>query len=249
MERTPNMRKLLMILSVMAVMLTVWNCGGGGVTGPSLQAYVLHNPGLLGKVNLLNGSQVGSNVNLTGNIREIATRPTDGQLYGLGSDLKLYSINATTGACIAISASALAIDGYNGGFDFEGASTIRFTSVNKHNYRINVSDGTLAGTDTDADIQVVGLAYNFENGDTFACTAGTDALYKSTNAAGGAYSLIGNFSVNLSGDVGFAFDPITGQGYVVANEGLYRVNVSNGSMVQLNNTSYDAIAMIRSFGI
>jgi len=200
------MRKLLMILSVMAVMLTVWNCGGGGVTGPSLQAYVLHNPGLLGKVNLLNGSQVGSNVNLTGNIREIATRPTDGQLYGLGSDLKLYSINATTGACTAISASALAIDGYNGGFDFEGASTIRFTSVNKHNYRINVSDG-------------------------------------------GAYSLIGNFSVNLSGDVGFAFDPITGQGYVVANEGLYRVNVSNGSMVQLNNTSYDAIAMIRSFGI
>ena len=77
-------------------------------------------------------------------------RPATGQLYGLGSGNRIYAINAGTGAATQVGADgqfALA-PGQAFGFDFNPVvDRIRVTSDFEQNFRINPTNGTLAGTD------------------------------------------------------------------------------------------------------
>lgn len=238
------MKRSIFALVLFAVaMLGSWNCGGS-TASISRFAYVLNNPGQLARINLFTGSTIGSNVTLTGNLRNIAVRPTDGVLYALGTDLNLYTVDPISGTCVQVSASPLAIDGHNGGMTFESNSTvIRFVTVNSNNYRINSNDGTLISTQTDANDSIVGLALRTASGEFYAYTT-SDTIVKSLNIDSGVFVSVGNSGVDLSGAAGMAFDPSTGNGYVVANEGLFGFNVGSGHLTQIDTVSRDDIAVI-----
>lgn len=231
----------------LATLLMSLGCGGS-TSGDSAGrfAYVLVNPGQLRAINLFMGTPVSSAVTLSaGNIRDIAMRASDGQLFGLGSDLKLYSINPDSGSCTVISAAPLAIDGYNGGLTFQpSSSTLRFCSSGGNNYTIDASTGTLLSTDTATGLGIHGLAAQTSSGNYFAFSASSDQVYKSTNIATGAFTTVGASGVDMSGDVGMAIDNQTGKAYVVGDEGLFLVNLSTGAFTMLSATSYDDIAVI-----
>ncbi len=74
----------------------------------------------------------------------IDQRPKDGQLYGLGSDSRIYTVNLLSGRAGAVGTGAFtpALDGTNFGFDFNPvADRIRVVSDTGQNLRINPDTG------------------------------------------------------------------------------------------------------------
>ncbi|RZK97484.1 MAG: DUF4394 domain-containing protein, partial [Hymenobacter sp.] len=69
-------------------------------------------------------------------------RPLNGQLYGLGSTNRLYTINLASGAATAVGTTPLALTGTNFGFDFNPTvDRIRMVSDAGVNLRVNPADG------------------------------------------------------------------------------------------------------------
>ena len=80
----------------------------------------------------------------------IDVRPATGQLYGLGSTSRVYTINTSTGAATAIGGTAFtpALSGSSFGFDFNPTvDRIRVVSNTGQNLRLNPVTGTVASTD------------------------------------------------------------------------------------------------------
>jgi hypothetical protein len=78
-------------------------------------------------------------------------RPLTGQLYGVGSTSRLYTINVSTGAATTISAAPFnpVLAGLRFGVDFNPvADRLRVVGNGGQNLRLNPNDGTVAGTDT-----------------------------------------------------------------------------------------------------
>lgn len=240
------MRKWIVALTVLVAAVANWGCGGGTtLTSTNRQALVLVNPGVLARVNLFSGIEVGNHINLSTSIRDIAVRPTDGKLYGLGEDLKLYSINAASGTCTAVSANPMAVSNYNGGMTFlPGTDTIRFITVDSHNYRINSSNGTIIGTDPDTNHDAVGLGAKSSN-TTYYIYSTDDKIYKTNAPQNGVFDLVANSSVDMSGSIGLAIDSQTSIGYIVANEGFYAFDLATGVLTQISPTVYMDIAVIK----
>lgn len=238
------MRKWILALAGLAALGMNAGCGGSS-SEASRFAYVLNNPGSLSIVNLGSGITVSGPIALTGNLRNIAVRPTDNKLFAMGTDLKIYEVNPANGNCTVISGAALAVDGHNGGMTFEPNSTvIRFVSINDNNYRIDSTNGTLLGTDTDSNHPAVGLALRTNPSPEYFMYAQTDEIYTSTNVAGGVFTLVGPSGEDLSGGCGMAIDNETGKAYVVSSEGLFRANLTTGDLSQINSTSADDIAIV-----
>jgi hypothetical protein len=91
-------------------------------------------------------------------------RPATGELFGLGSGSRLYSINPTTGAATQVGADgAFTLSGSSFGFDFNPVvDRIRIVSNTGQNIRLNPSTGALAATDTTlnpAGPTIVGAGY------------------------------------------------------------------------------------------
>jgi hypothetical protein len=77
-------------------------------------------------------------------------RPATGQLYGLGSDSRLYTIERTTGVATAVSAAPFspALDGETFGFDFNPTvDRIRVVSNTGQNLRLHPVTGATAAVD------------------------------------------------------------------------------------------------------
>ena len=87
-------------------------------------------------------------------LRGIDFRPANGQLYGLGSTDRLYTIDTTSGAATAVGGSTVAIpidQDQEVGFDVNpAADRLRIVTTSNQNLRINPNDGTLVDGDTNA---------------------------------------------------------------------------------------------------
>ena len=229
------MKRTFGALALLLASLCAWNCGGSGDSNNDNGrfAWVLENPGQLRKVNLLTGDRVGSAIPLTGNLRNIAIRPSDDQLFAMGTDLKLYTVNTTTGVCTVISAAAMAVDGHNGGMTFEpDSNTIRFVSIDENNYRISPTTGAVTAQDTDSSDPVVGLAYRISTGEYYIYEQ-FEEVSKTLNIGGGVFTLVGDSTLELSGGAGFSIDNDFETGFVVASEGIYSINLTTGVGTQI----------------
>ena len=186
-----------------------------------------------------------SSVGITGlqsgeNILGIDLRPATGQLYGLGSTSRLYTINPVTGAATQVGSGTFtpALSGTSFGFDFNPTvDRIRVVSDADQNFRLNPDTGAVVATDTNlayatgdpnqgANPNVVGLAYtnNFA-GATSTTLFGIDSNLDIglTQGSSGGTPISPNsgqlfsalpLGVNTADAVGFDFSGVTGTGYV-----------------------------------
>jgi hypothetical protein len=198
---------------------------------------------------------VNSSVNISGlntgaSLRGIDFRPVDGQLYGVSSDNRIYTINTTSGVASVIGAAgAFSLSGTSFGFDFNPTvDRIRVTSDADQNLRLNpitgglaATDGNLAyvGTNVGANPNIVGSAYtnSFLGATTttlFDIDSALDLLVTQAPPNAGTLNTVGALGFNTSDQVGFdifffgnqAFASLTTPG---AGSSLFSINLATGA--------------------
>jgi hypothetical protein len=198
---------------------------------------------------------VNSSVNISGlntgaSLRGIDFRPVDGQLYGVSSDNRIYTINTTSGVASVIGAAgAFSLSGTSFGFDFNPTvDRIRVTSDADQNLRLNpitgglaATDGNLAyvGTNVGANPNIVGSAYtnSFLGATTttlFDIDSALDVLVTQAPPNAGTLNTVGALGFNTSDQVGFdifffgnqAFASLTTPG---AGSSLFSINLATGA--------------------
>ncbi|MGY2134076.1 DUF4394 domain-containing protein [Hymenobacter sp. HD11105] len=164
-------------------------------------------------------------------ILAIDFRPATGQLYGLGSNNRLYVINQITGVARVIGTQAFtpAIVGGVAGFDFNpSVDRIRVVSSTGQNLRLNPETGATDATDEAINgapgAMLTGVAYtnNISGASTtalYAINSLDKQLYIVNSPNSGTIAPIGALNLNISGDGGFDIDAKSGTAL-----GLYAVN-------------------------
>lgn len=254
-----------LIVSAVALMLAA--CGSGSndntpivvvppapVATPG-DAFVLTTGNRLVSYNIAAPVTARTNVAVTGlqageNLLGIDFRPADGQLYGVGSTGRLYTLNGATGAATlksTLSADAAdttlpftALAGTDFGVDFNPvADRLRIVSNTGQSLRINVDTGA---TTTDgainggaANTAVNAAAYT----NSFAGTASTtlyvidaanNTLYTQNPPNNGTLTLPVALGVAATNIGGFDIDAKTNTGYAIMTvggvRGLYSLNLA-----------------------
>ena len=181
-------------------------------------------------------------------------RDSNGKLYGLGDDLRLYTINTNTGFATAVG-GPLALTGSNFGFDFNTAiDALRIVSNNDSNYVVNPNTGALTLTATPvafgmgdanfgANATITGNAYIHGTATQFAIDTTTDFLVRQANNAGTLTS-VGSLGVAVGPRTAFDID-FEGIGYVWDANSFYTVNLQTGaaSLVGRNDRALYGIAI------
>jgi hypothetical protein len=161
MKRKINWQKMLAVpmllgLFIFAGVLEVSAVQVYGVTSSNeLVRFGAGNLGTVTTVGSITGLQSGET------IKGIDFRPATGQLYALGSNSRIYTINKRTGAASFVGTLTTPLNGTNFGFDFNPvADRIRIVSDTEQDLRANpnngsnVVDGTLAYSAGDANAGV-----------------------------------------------------------------------------------------------
>ncbi len=108
----------------------------GVTTSNQLIRFESESPGEAATVGAITGLQSGEN------ILGIDFRPTNEQLYALGSSNRIYTINLTSGAATFVSALSVPLDGNSFGVDFNPVTDrLRVTSDVDQNLSVNVDTG------------------------------------------------------------------------------------------------------------
>ena len=175
----------------------------------------------------------------------IDTRPATGEVFGIGSQGRVYSIGLD-GRAATLSTAPVVLDGTSFGVDFNPTvDRIRFVSNNEQNLRFNPLTGGLAATDTALSPagDKVGAAYDrnqpgltattlflIDSGtDTLAIQGGVDGT-PSPNA--GVITNIGPLGVNTTDTVGFDISA-SGSVRALLNVGgvpaIYSINLTTGA--------------------
>lgn len=188
--------------------------------------------------------------------RGIDFRPADGQLYGLSSGSRLYSINTATGVATAIGAAGqFSLNGSAFGFDFNPTvDRIRVTSNLDQDLRLNPNNGALAATDgalayaagdvnAGVNPNIVGSAYtNSFNGATtttlYNIDSLLDVLVTQNPPNSGTLNTVGSLGFDTGDNVGFdilsfgntAFASLTGPG---GTSSFFSVNLASGAATSL----------------
>jgi hypothetical protein len=186
---------------------------------PDIDFYVLSTGNQLNVFNAKNLKMAKSTLAISNlaageSILAIDFRPATGQLYGLGSTSRLYTIDLLTGRANALGATAFtpAISGSDVGFDFNPTvDRIRLVSSNGQNLRLHPELGTVAATDgaiNGASAGITSSAYteNFAGSSTttlFNIDPQTDMLYKQDPPNNGTLVAVGSLGVDVSGNGGF----------------------------------------------
>lgn len=188
----------------------------------------------------VNPGTLNSSVKITGTTATFLAldfRDSNGQLYGLGDDLRLYTINTNTAVATAVG-GPLAITGSNFGFDFNTAiDALRIVSNNDSNYVVNPNTGVLTLTATPVafgagdvnagmDATVTGNAYVHGTATQYAIDTTTDFLVTQANNAGTLTS-VGSLGVAVGPRTAFDID-FDGTGYVMDANRFYTVNLRTG---------------------
>jgi hypothetical protein len=151
-------------------------------------------------------------------ILAIDFRPATGQLYGVGNNNKLYTINPDNGQVRPVSANAFnpAINGDIIGFDFNPTvDRIRLVTNNGQNLRLNPETGAVAFVDGNLNPgtpMIIGAAYTNNFAGTASTTLyGIDAasgmLFKQDPPNDGKLIEVGSLKVPFSGAGGFDISP------------------------------------------
>lgn len=112
---------------------------------------------IVNPVSSLNATQVGSDNSIYQDFYDIAVDPTDGQMYGSTSDLKIYKINKATGALTFVGNYVGSSSNYIAGLFFTENGTLYGYRADGKFYSINKSTGALTATGT-------GPSYKYADG-------------------------------------------------------------------------------------
>jgi hypothetical protein len=235
------------------------------VGGTSLYSFGIDSPGTTNFIGNVTGLGAGETV------VGIDFRPATGQLYGLSSGGKLYTIDTGTGAATAIGGTGATLNGTAFGFDFNPTvDRIRVTSNANQNIRMNPITGNVAATDTNLAFAngdspfVVASAYT----NNFAGSTST-TLYNLDSRSNTLLTQIppNNGQVNLVGGLGVDFDERAGfdifgpTAYAVLNtggaySGFYQIDLASGAATFLGdigdgrgNVLFGSLAIIPAPGV
>ncbi len=172
-------------------------------------------------------------------------RDSNNLLYGLGDDLRLYTIDIGTGVASAIGGQ-LSLTGTNFGFDFNTAlDALRIVSNNGTNYVVNPNTGTASqftnvafgpgDANAGATPLVTANGYIHGTGTQYAISTSVDALVTQANNAG-TLATVGALGVAVgprtSFDIGF-----DGVGYMQDVNRFYTVDLATGEATQVGTTA------------
>ncbi len=177
-------------------------------------------------------------------------RPLNGQLYGLGSSSRIYTINLGTGAATQVGSGTLStpLVGTEFGFDFNPTvDRIRVVSDTGQNLRLNPNDGAVVAVDGIINPGTPALssaAYtdNFAGATTtslFVIDHNTDKLYLQNPPNAGTLVERGALGINITSNNGFDIGSTSQKAYLVATVGtetkIYTVNTTNGATTVVSN--------------
>lgn len=180
-------------------------------------------------------------------------RPLNGQLYALGSNSNIYTINSASGVATLAYNLSPAIPGTSFGFDFNPVvDRIRIVSNTGQNRRFNPNDGTVTvdGTLNPGAPAVSSVAYNNNFAGTltttlFAIDHNNDKLYQISPPNAGTLVLVGNLGINIPAANGFDYGGTSNNAYVVFNSGyntnIYRINTTSGGATQTGSLGSSVI--------
>ncbi|MFN0122776.1 MAG: DUF4394 domain-containing protein [Blastocatellia bacterium] len=264
----------LLALCLLAVALAPRSGPGPGLFPPGAAAQTTAAPGSIfglvgGGVSLVNFNPLtpasilrtltitglGSGETITG----IDYRPRTGQLYGVSSASRIYTINTTTGAVTAVgTAITPALTGADFGVDFNPVpDRIRLVSDADINLRLHPDTGVIAGTDTalayatgdpnvaaNPNVNAVAYTSNFEGATSttlYGIDTSLDILVRHGSAGGtpvspnaGQLFTIGALGVATDGQIGLDI----GAGDLAyaaltptgsSGSSLYRLNLTTGA--------------------
>jgi hypothetical protein len=197
-------------------------------------------------------STIQSTVAVTGlqsgeSLLGIDFRPATGQLFGLGSTGRLYTLHPLTGAATQVGSGTFTLTGTSFGFDFNPrVDLIRVVSDAEQNIRLNPNTGAVAGLDTNLSppCTIVGAAYDRNYSGTAATTLyviDTDAnalerqggVDGNPSPNGGVLTPIGALGVDAAGPVGFDIAAASGTAFAALDfahvTGLYTINLNTGA--------------------
>jgi hypothetical protein len=259
---------------VVALLATASCDGDDGPTTPTppmIQGRPIYAVTLDNRLLLFGSGDPGTIVNeatITGlaageRIVSIDFRPANGQLYGVGTDSRVYTINVTTAAATAVGATfAPALDGTHFGLAINPVvDRIRISSSEtEQNLRIDPADGTLSAVDVtfafatgDDNVgtnpSVAALAYtNSTPGATatvaYGIDSNNDVLVTLPNPNNGLLTTIGLLGVNTVPCASLDIDASDGIAYATLADGgisrLYTLNLTTGGATLVGTIDVDS---------
>lgn len=167
-------------------------------------------------------------------------RPATGQLYALGGNSQMYTINTATGAATAVGGPIAGLSGSNFGFDFNPTvDRIRLVSDTGQNLRLNPLTGGIAATDTaytyaggaTPSITAVGYTNSFAGATTttlFGIDYALDTLALIGSPNGGVITTVGGLGFDVDADASFDITA-DGRAFLSSGTSFYSVNLATGA--------------------
>ncbi|MBC8154877.1 MAG: DUF4394 domain-containing protein, partial [Bacteroidetes bacterium] len=159
------------------------------------------------------------------NILGIDFRPVNGQLYALGSNSQVYTINTANGAATAVGTPFTpALSGGDIGFDFNPTvDRIRVVTNTGQNLRLNPETGAIAAVDmatNPGNLIPTGAAYtnNFAGATTtvlYDIDISSGQLVRQDPPNNGTLVPVGSLGVSVEGANGFDITSTTGTAYAL----------------------------------
>ena len=215
----------------------------GVTTANNLVRFNSSRPGTILSTVAITGLQGGESV------RGIDFRPATGQLFGLGSNSRVYRIDTVTGVATFVGALTTTLSGTDFGFDFNPVpDRIRITSDADQNLRANPNDGTnvvdgvlayAAGDpNTGQNPNVVASAYTNSFAGTTTTTlydidSNLNILTTQNPPNAGTLNTVGSLGVDISGEAGFDIAP----GVNTALASLQSAGSTTSALFSINLTS------------
>ncbi|GAB2826481.1 DUF4394 domain-containing protein [Ferruginibacter profundus] len=178
------------------------------------------------------------------NILGMDMRPATGQLYALGSSSRIYTINMSSGAAVAVGTTPFTtlLAGTSFGFDFNPTvDRIRVVSNTGQNLRLDPNTGLIAAIDGNLNPgapAVAAAAYtnNFAGATAttlFVIDPATDKLYMQNPPNNGTLVEVGPLGINAETDNGFDIGGTSSKAYALLTVGttskIYTINLSTGA--------------------
>ena len=241
----PFLRTILFTIVLMATaVLSAQAAAIYGVTNSNqLVRFGATTPGTVTTIGTISGMQAGENV------LGIDFRPATGQLYALGSNGRIYTVNKMTAAATFVGTLTTPLNGTNFGFDFNPVpDRIRITSDSEQNLRANPNDGTnvvdgtlaYAGGDPNSgqNPTITGSAYtNSFSGTTTTTLYNIDSnlniLVTQNPPNAGTLNTVGALGVDPTNVIGFDHTAASNIAYAAMNVGgsvgFYNINLTTGA--------------------
>ncbi|HEX9564822.1 MAG TPA: DUF4394 domain-containing protein [Gemmatimonadaceae bacterium] len=260
--RAPSPRVALSVASAAVLMMSCNSDNPAGPTPPdgrTLYGVTLDNR-LLRFNSALPGT-ILTEVPVTGmpsgqRLVSIDIRPADGEIYGVGTDNRVYRVHKVTGVATAVGeVFSPSLDGEHFGLAItSGDDRIRTSSVEgDQNLLLNPADGSLIGVggsfafaagDANAGTNI-GMAALANMGSTlYGIESNVNVLVLVTDPAAGTVTTIGSLGVNTVPCAAFDIDPSDSVAFAsLALNGistLYTVNLTTGAATPLGVIDIDS---------